>query len=169
METRSLSPSYTITMRLEIPNRPGMFGRIATAIGNAGGNLGAVDIVSVNRTILVRDLTVMARDREHERLIVEAAKSVEGVKVRSVSDKVFLMHLGGKIRIENKVPVKTREALSMAYTPGVARVCTAIAEKPELAYNLTIKRNSVAIVTDGTAVLGLGDIGAAAAMPVRNA
>ncbi|MFH1737482.1 MAG: malic enzyme-like NAD(P)-binding protein [bacterium] len=153
-------------MRLEIPNQPGMFGRIATAVGEVGGNLGAVDIVSVNRDILVRDLTVMARDRQHEREIVEATKSVQGVKVRRVSDKVFLMHLGGKIRVENKVPVKTREALSMAYTPGVARVCEAIAEQKELAYNLTIKRNSVAIVTDGTAVLGLGDIGPEAAMPV---
>ncbi len=160
------SPSYSITMRLEIENKPGMFGRVATAVGAVGGDLGAVDIVSVGRDVLVRDLTVNARDRQHEKLIVDTVKNIEGIKVRSVSDKVFLMHLGGKIRIENKIPVNTREALSMAYTPGVARVCEAIAEKKELAYNLTIKRNSVAIVTDGTAVLGLGDIGPEAAMPV---
>lgn len=166
METIGTSPSYSITMRLEIRNRPGMFGKIATAIGLVGGNLGAVDLVSASRDVLVRDLTVNCRDRDHEREIVEFVKKIEGVKVRSVSDKVFLMHLGGKIRVENKVPVKTREALSMAYTPGVARVCEAIAEKKELAYNLTIKRNTVAIVTDGTAVLGLGDIGPQAAMPV---
>lgn len=166
MESSAPSPSYSITMRLEIHNRPGMFGKIATAIGMVGGDLGAVDIVSVGRDILVRDLTVNCRGRDHEREIIEFVKKVEGVKVRSVSDKVFLMHLGGKIRIENKIPVKTREALSMAYTPGVARVCEAIAEKKDLAYNLTIKRNTVAIITDGTAVLGLGDIGPEAAMPV---
>jgi len=166
MSNGTPSPSYSITMRLEIDNKPGMFGKVATAIGAVGGDLGAVDIVSASRDVLVRDLTVNARDRQHEKIIVDTVKNIEGIRVRSVSDKVFLMHLGGKIRIENKVPVNTREALSMAYTPGVARVCEEIAEKKERAYNLTIKRNSVAIVTDGTAVLGLGDIGPEAALPV---
>ncbi len=159
-------PSHRFTIRVDIDNVPGQFGKIATAIGELGGNIGAVDIASVKKGILVRDITVDARDENHVEAIVEGVKSVPGVKVRNVSDRVFLMHLGGKIRIQNKVPLDTRNALSMAYTPGVARVCMAIAKDRSAAYNLTIKRNSVAIVTDGTAVLGLGDIGPEAAMPV---
>lgn len=158
--------SHSITIRLEITNQPGYFARIVTVISDLGGNLGAVDIVGVKKGFLIRDLTVDTHDEEHAERIVEAVKQISGVCVRNVSDRVFLLHLGGKIRVESKTPLKTRDALSMAYTPGVARVCRAIAQDPAAAYNLTIKSNSVAIVTDGTAVLGLGDIGPEAAMPV---
>ena len=160
------SPSYTLTLRLEIPNRPGMLGIIATTIGGAGGNLGAVDIVDARPGVLVRDITVNVRDEAHGKKICRAVREIEGIELVSVSDKVFLLHLGGKISVEPKIHIRTREALSRAYTPGVARVCMAIHEDPRKAFNLTIKRNMVAVVTDGTAVLGLGDIGPEAALPV---
>jgi len=123
-------------------------------------------VVRVEGKYKVRDVTVSARDQNHAKSIVEAVKTIEGIKLRNVSDRVFLLHLGGKIRIENKVPVDTRDALSMAYTPGVGRVCEAIAKDKEKVYTLTIKQNSVAVVSDGSAVLGLGNIGPEAAMPV---
>lgn len=162
----SPSPSYSITLRLEIVNTIGMFGKIATAIGDSGGDIGAVDIVRTGTGIMVRDVTVNARDESHEREIVESVKKLEGVKILHVSDRTFLLHHSGKIEIHNKVPVKNRADLSMVYTPGVARVCMAIHHDKEKAYRFTLKRNSVAIVTDGSAVLGLGDIGPEAAMPV---
>jgi malate dehydrogenase (oxaloacetate-decarboxylating) len=139
---------------------------LATVIGELGGNLGAVDLVNVKKDCMVRDLTIDTRDEEHAERITAAVHAMEGVVVRHVSDRVFLLHLGGKITVQSKMPLKTRDALSMAYTPGVARVCKAIAKDRSAAYNLTIKGNSVAIVTDGTAVLGLGDIGPEAGMPV---
>jgi len=160
------SPSYTITLRLEIENQVGMFGKIATAIGEVGGDVGAVDIVRVGKGLIVRDITVNARDEEHEKVIVDAVRKIEGVRVLHVSDRTFLLHHGGKIEIHNKVPVKNRNDLSRVYTPGVARICTAIHHDREKAYRFTIKRNSIAIVTDGSAVLGLGDIGPEAALPV---
>lgn len=160
------SPSYSITLRLEIVNKIGMFGKVATAIGDVGGDIGAVDIVRVGKGVIVRDVSVNARDEAHEKKIVESVKGIEGVKVLHVSDMTFLMHHGGKIEIHNKVPVRNRNDLSMVYTPGVARVCMAIHHDKGKAYRFTIKRNSVAIVTDGSAVLGLGDIGPEAAMPV---
>jgi malate dehydrogenase (oxaloacetate-decarboxylating) len=153
-------------MRLRIRNKVGMFAKILEAIAHKKGDPGAVDIVRIDRLFKVRDLTVNARDDEHAREIIEAVKRVRGVEVLNVSDRVFLMHLGGKIRIQNKIPLTTREALSMAYTPGVARVCLAIAEDKRKADTLTIKHNSVAIISDGSAVLGLGNIGPEAAMPV---
>lgn len=162
----SPSPSYSITLRLEIANRIGMFGKIATAIGDAGGDIGAVDIVRTGKGIIVRDITVNARDEAHEKELVESIKKLEGIKILHVSDRTFLLHRSGKIEIHNKVPVKNRNDLSMVYTPGVARVCMAIHHDREKAYRFTLKRNSVAIVTDGSAVLGLGDIGPEAAMPV---
>jgi len=162
----SPSPSYSITLRLEIVNTIGMFGKIATAIGASGGDIGAVDIVRTGKGIMVRDVTVNARDESHEREIVESVKKLEGVKILHVSDRTFLLHHSGKIEIHNKVPVKNRSDLSMVYTPGVARVCMAIHHDKEKAYRFTLKRNSVAIVTDGSAVLGLGDIGPEAALPV---
>ena len=160
------SASYSLTLRVKISNRAGMLGELTTAIGRAGGDIGAIDIVSVSRDALVRDITVNAGSVEHEDQIVAAAGAVDGVEVVQVSDRVFLMHLGGKIEVVSKAPLKTRADLSMAYTPGVARVCEAIHRDPEKAFTLTIKRNTVAVVSDGTAVLGLGDIGPAAAMPV---
>ncbi len=160
------SASYSFTMRLYIENKPGMLARVLQAIGQEKGDAGAVDVVKVEGKFKVRDVTVSARDQAHAKNIVEAVKKIDGIKIRNVSDRVFLLHLGGKIRIENKVPVDTRDALSMAYTPGVGRVCEAIAKNKEKASTLTIKQNSVAVVSDGTAVLGLGDIGPEAAMPV---
>jgi malate dehydrogenase (oxaloacetate-decarboxylating) len=160
------SASYSLTIRLQITNRPGMLGRVASAIGDAGGDIGAIDIVESGRDRVVRDLTVKARDSEHGQQIVNRARQVPGVRVINVSDRTFLLHLGGKIAIQNKVPVRNRDDLSMAYTPGVARVCLAIRDNRERAFSLTIKQNTVAVVTDGTAVLGLGDIGPEAALPV---
>jgi len=161
-----VSPSFSATLRLRLEDAPGTFARVAEAIGEAGGSLGAIDIVRVERGHKVRDVTVSASNEEHLHRIAEAAHSAEGVEVLRISDRTFLMHLGGKIEIASKVPLKTRDDLSMAYTPGVARVSQAIADDPSAAWNLTIKQNTVAVVSDGTAVLGLGDIGPEAAMPV---
>ncbi len=160
------SVSYSFTMRLYIENKPGMLAKILSEIAEKKGDPGAVDVVRVEGNYKVRDLTVSARDEEHSKSIVKGIKTIEGVKVRNVSDRVFLLHLGGKIRVENKVPVNTRDSLSMAYTPGVGRVCEAIADDKEKVHSLTIKENSVAVVSDGSAVLGLGNIGPEAAMPV---
>ena len=160
------SPGYSITIRLHIQNRPGSLGRLTTAIGRMGGDIGAVDIVHVGHDVLTRDITVNAASVAHGEQIVAAINGVDGVDVVNVSDRTFLMHLGGKISVVSKVPLHTRADLSMAYTPGVARVCEAIHQDPEKAFTLTIKKNTIAVVTDGTAVLGLGDIGPFAAMPV---
>jgi malate dehydrogenase (oxaloacetate-decarboxylating) len=153
-------------MRLAYPNRIGMLARIISAVGKQGGDLGAVDIVASYSKSMTRDITVRPLDGAHQEELVASVRRIPGVKVINVSDRVFLLHLGGKIAIQNKVPLNTRDALSMAYTPGVARVCEAIAAQPRKAWQLTIKGNSVAVVSDGTAVLGLGDIGPEAAMPV---
>jgi malate dehydrogenase (oxaloacetate-decarboxylating) len=160
------SASYGLTVRLQIRNRPGMLGRVTSVIGEAGGDIGAVDIVEVTRERVVRDLTIKARDSEHGEEIVKGLRATGGVRVLDVSDETFMMHLGGKIEVRSKVPIRTRDDLSMAYTPGVARVCLAIREDRECAFTWTIKQNAVAVVTDGSAVLGLGDIGPEAAMPV---
>ena len=160
------SASYSLTVRLVIRNRPGMLGRVASAIGGAGGDIGAVDLVESTRDRVVRDITIKARDSEHGQQIVARLKHTAGVQVGNLSDRTFLMHLGGKIEIRNKVPIRTRDDLSMVYTPGVARVCLAIHEDRHRAFALTMKQNSVAVVTDGTAVLGLGDIGPESALPV---
>jgi malate dehydrogenase (oxaloacetate-decarboxylating) len=160
------SASYSLTLRLRIPQRPGSFASVATAIGAAGGILGAIDLVRVEAGVVVRDVTVACSDAAHGEAVVTAVRSLEEVSVDSVSDRTFLMHLGGKIEVNAKVPVKTRDDLSMAYTPGVARVSSAIHEDPSKAWTLTIKSNTVAVVSDGSAVLGLGDIGPEAAMPV---
>ena len=161
-----VSASFSATIRVRISDAPGAFARLASAIGEAGGSLGAIDLVRVEKDTKVRDVTVDASDADHLERIVESVRATEGVEVERVSDRTFLMHLGGKIEMRSKVPVKTRDDLSMAYTPGVARICQAIAADPESAWNLTIKQNTVAVVSDGTAVLGLGDIGPEAAMPV---
>jgi malate dehydrogenase (oxaloacetate-decarboxylating) len=160
------SASYSLTLRVKLSSRAGTLGEVATAIGRAGGDIGAIDIVSVASDFIIRDITVNAASSEHGEKIVEAVRDIDGIEVINVSDRTFLMHIGGKIEVVSKMPLKTRADLSMAYTPGVARVCEAIHNDPEKAFTLTIKKNTVAVVTDGTAVLGLGDIGPAAAMPV---
>ena len=160
------SASFSLTLRARLDDRPGSFADLARAIADAGGLLDAIDLVRVEAGSKVRDISVLATDSAHADAIVEACRNVPGVVVENVSDRTFLLHLGGKIHMSSNAPVKTRDDLSMAYTPGVARVCQAIAADPELAWNLTIKRNTVAVVTDGSAVLGLGDIGPEAAMPV---
>ena len=160
------SASYSTTLRVEFPHRAGSLGKILTAVGDAGGMVGAVDIVRMGQQTSCRDITINARDSEHGQQVVQAVDSLPEVKVINVSDRTFLMHLGGKIEVRSRMQIRTRDDLSMVYTPGVARVCRAIAQEPERAFNLTIKRNTVAVVSDGTAVLGLGDIGPRAAMPV---
>lgn len=160
------SASYSLTLRLKITNLPGMLGKVTSLIGEIGGDIGAIDIHGFEKDAIVRDITVKVRDQEHGESLVNQIKAIEGIEVVNVSDRTFLMHLGGKIRVTNKVPLTTRDDLSMAYTPGVARVCMAIHNEPENVYKLTIKRNTVAVVTDGSAVLGLGNIGPAASLPV---
>ncbi len=158
--------SFTIIMRVETPNTPGAFGVLAAAIGDAGGVISAVDMRSISKARVMRDVTINVSNDQIGEDVRRAVDSIEGVHVLSVSDSTFLAHLGGKIRIEPKIPVKTRQDLSTVYTPGVARVSMAIAADPHKAFSLTIKRNTVAVVTDGTAVLGLGDIGPLGALPV---
>jgi malate dehydrogenase (oxaloacetate-decarboxylating) len=153
-------------MRLRLPLAGTAFADVAHAIADAAGMLGAIDLVRVERDAVVRDLTVAVGDSEHAETVVQAVRALDGVHVDSVSDRTFLLHKGGKIEVRPKLPIKTRDDLSMAYTPGVARVSTAIAADPAAAWALTIKGNTVAVVSDGTAVLGLGDIGPSAAMPV---
>ncbi|HET8950318.1 MAG TPA: NAD-dependent malic enzyme [Solirubrobacteraceae bacterium] len=162
----STSAQFSLVLRVRIAHRPGMLGRVATAIGAAGGTIGSVDLVSLEGQHLLRDIIVDAADEEHGRRIAEAVDAVEGADVVDRTDRTFLMHLGGKIEQRNKQALRTRDDLSMAYTPGVARVCSAIAQDRDKAFQYTIKRNTVAVVSDGSAVLGLGDIGPEAAMPV---
>src|SRR5579862_3616807 len=157
------SASFSAAIRVRIENHPGAFARLAAAIGEAGGLLGAIDLVRVEGSTKIRDVNVLADDEQYLDAIVAAVHSVEVVHV---SDRVFLAHLGGKLEVKPRTPLKTREDLSMVYTPGVARVSRAIADDPEKVWNLTIKRNTVAVVSDGTAVLGLGDIGPEGALPV---
>jgi malate dehydrogenase (oxaloacetate-decarboxylating) len=161
-----VSASFSATLRVRLRDRPGAFAELARAIGDTGASLEAIDLVRAEPGVKIRDVTVLARDAEHIREVAAAAGQLENVEVEHVSDRTFLMHLGGKIEVALKAPLATRDDLSMAYTPGVARVSQAIADDPEKAWSLTIKRNTVAVVSDGTAVLGLGDIGPEAAMPV---
>jgi malate dehydrogenase (oxaloacetate-decarboxylating) len=160
------NPSYSIIIRLEIVSKPGMLGKVTSAIGKAGGDIGAVDIVGFKKNITIRDIIVSVADVPMGQKVVEELKRIKGTNVLQVTDRTFMVHQGGKIEIKNKIPLNSREDLSMAYTPGVARICMAIHEKPERVHDLTIKKNTIAVVTDGTAVLGLGDIGPEAAMPV---
>ncbi|GAB3439348.1 NAD-dependent malic enzyme [Phycicoccus ginsengisoli] len=160
------SPGYSITVRVEAPAAIDTTGVVAAAVAEAGGALTALDVVESRGKSLVVDITCNASDADHADRITAQIAAVPGVKVRKVSDRTFLLHLGGKLEVVPKVPLKHRDDLSRAYTPGVARVCLAIAENPDDARRLTIKRNTVAVVTDGSAVLGLGNIGPAAALPV---
>jgi malate dehydrogenase (oxaloacetate-decarboxylating) len=160
------SAQYSLTLRVEIDHLPGMLGKVASAIGDAGGTIGAVDLVQVEGAHTIRDITVETSDSADWPRLTAAVNAVPGARVLDTTDRTFMLHVGGKIELSNKAPVKTRDDLSMAYTPGVARVCSAIHDDPDKAFQFTIKRNTVAVVSDGTAVLGLGDIGPRAAMPV---
>jgi malate dehydrogenase (oxaloacetate-decarboxylating) len=163
---RPTSASYAIILRVRLEREPTALGRATTAVGEAGGHVTAVDIVDSAPEGMTVDITADASDAEHGERIRDAVDAVDGAAVHKVSDRTFLMHLGGKLEIRSKVPLRTRDDLSRAYTPGVARVCLAIAANPADARRLTIKRNTVAVVSDGSAVLGLGNIGPEAAMPV---
>ncbi|QDT11574.1 NAD-dependent malic enzyme [Planctomycetes bacterium K23_9] len=160
------SPGYSIVVRLRYPDLPSYLGRITSVIGKVNGLIGAIDVVDASEKQIVRDFTINATDVEHGEAIVEKLREDSEIEIIHVSDRVFLMHLGGKLEVNSRVPIKNRDDLSMAYTPGVARICKAIADDPDAAFALTIRRNTVAVVTDGSAVLGLGNIGPKAAMPV---
>ena len=160
------SISYSITVRLELPAAGAAISSLTTVVEKAGGIVTALDVTASGHDRLRIDVTCAAVDTAHAEQIVELLREVEGVVVHKVSDRTFLMHLGGTIEMASKHPIRNRDDLSMIYTPGVARVCQAIAANPEDARRLTVKRNSVAVVTDGSAVLGLGNIGPAAALPV---
>jgi malate dehydrogenase (oxaloacetate-decarboxylating) len=159
-------PGYSITVRLEAPPSASAAGDLTSAVGRAGGVITAFDVVESHGDRVVIDLTCNALSADHAKVITDTLEELPGIVVRKVSDRTFLVHLGGKIEVTSKVPLRNRDDLSRAYTPGVARVCQAIAENPDDARRLTIKRNTVAVVTDGSAVLGLGNIGPAAALPV---
>lgn len=158
--------SYSLTVRLQLPNRTGMLASVTQAIAAAGGNLGQIDLIDQTRQFVIRDLTIDATSTEHAEEIVEALKKVPDLQLINVYDRTFNLHRSGKITIENKISLNTQADLAMAYTPGVGRICTAIAEDPQQVYKLTIKQNTVAVVTDGSAVLGLGNLGPEAALPV---
>jgi malate dehydrogenase (oxaloacetate-decarboxylating) len=160
------SAQYRLTIRVKLDDAQGMVGQVTAAIGDAGGMVAAIDLVEADAQSSVRDFVVDAANREHWGRILAAIEALDSVEVVDTTDRTFLLHVGGKIEQHNRHPLKTRDDLSMVYTPGVARVCTAIHDDPDKAFQYTIKRNTVAVVSDGTAVLGLGDIGPAAAMPV---
>ncbi|HBO43793.1 MAG TPA: NAD-dependent malic enzyme [Planctomycetaceae bacterium] len=160
------SPSFSITLRLRYPNTVGQLNQIISAVSTAEGSLGTLAVVSSNHQTIVRDISFDSRDVEHAQRIVEAVSRVAGVEVLDVCDRTFAMHVGGKIEVNTKVPLISADELSMAYTPGVARVCRRIHEDREASFEYTIRANTVAVITDGTAVLGLGDIGPEAALPV---
>jgi malate dehydrogenase (oxaloacetate-decarboxylating) len=160
------SAQYSITLRVEIAHQPGMLGKVASAIGGAAGTIGAVDLVQVEGEFTIRDITVDTAEESDWSRLTAAVDALDGARVLDATDRTLQMHVGGKIELQNKSPLKTRDDLSMAYTPGVARVCGVIRDDPDKAFQYTIKRNTVAVVSDGTAVLGLGDIGPRAAMPV---
>ncbi|MBB3663453.1 MULTISPECIES: NAD-dependent malic enzyme [Prauserella salsuginis group] len=159
-------PGYSITVRVDAPPSASAAGDLTTAVGKVGGVLTAFDVVGSDAEAIVVDITANVASADHAEDITSALNALPGVKVRKISDRTFLMHLGGKLEVSPKVALKNRDDLSRAYTPGVARVCQAIAANPEDARRLTIKRNTVAVVTDGSAVLGLGNIGPGAALPV---
>jgi malate dehydrogenase (oxaloacetate-decarboxylating) len=160
------SAQFRLTIRVNLDDSQGILGQVTGAIGEAGGLVGSVDLVEVDGNHSLRDIVVDASGKDHWEQIVAAIGTVGGAEVIDTTDRTFLLHMGGKIEQHNKHSLKTREDLSMVYTPGVARVCLSIADDVDRAFQYTIKRNTVAVVSDGTAVLGLGDIGPHAAMPV---
>lgn len=160
------NPSYSVNLRLELPNRSGTLASVTNAIASEGGSFGQISLIESTLKITQREITVNASSAEHAEKIVDAVKALEDVKLISVSDRTFDLHKKGKITVESRIPITSQADLAMAYTPGVGRICRAIAEDPDLVYSLTIKGNTVAVVTDGSAVLGLGNLGPEAALPV---
>ncbi|MGH3096497.1 MAG: NAD-dependent malic enzyme, partial [Streptosporangiales bacterium] len=160
------SVSYSIIVRLEVPARGNLVGVLTGAVERVGAVVTALDVTSSGHERLWIDVTCQCRDTDHAQAVVDALDALDDVTIHKVSDRTFLLHLGGKLRTESKVPLRNRDDLSMAYTPGVARVSLALAKNPDDARRLTIKRNTVAVVTDGSAVLGLGNVGPVAALPV---
>lgn len=163
------NPSFSVTIRLQLPNKAGMLAPVIHAIAATGGNIGQIDLIEESRKTLVRDITVDASSTDHADAIIAAVKNLDEsteIKVLNIFDRTFRLHRGGKISVQGKISLKSQDDLAMAYTPGVGRICTAIAQNPQEVYSLTIKSNTVAIVTDGSAVLGLGNLGAAGALPV---
>lgn len=158
--------SFSLTIRLKIPNRAGMLAEVTRAIANTGGNIGLIDLIEQNRQSVIRDVTIDATSDEHIEEIVTAVKNLNEIQIINLHDRTFQLHRGGKITVQSKIPLKHQSDLAMAYTPGVGRICLAIAQEPARVYDLTIKSSTVAIVTDGSAVLGLGNLGAEAALPV---
>ena len=165
-EYESPVSSYQLLIRVKVDNAPGKLGSVATTIGDCGADIGPIDIYEAGRDHIVRDIRVFCRDAEHAREVVERVEQLDGVEVLRAADRTFQLHRGGKIEIANKVNIRTNAELSQVYTPGVARVSMKVHEQPDAVWSLTARANTVAIVTDGTAVLGLGDIGPEAAMPV---
>src|SRR5947208_8259284 len=162
----SPSAQFSLTLRIEFDRRPGMLGKVATAIGDAGGSIGDIETVELGDIKAIREITVDTVDAEHGEAIARAVEVIEGASLLETTDRTFELHRGGKLFTGLKTGIRTRDDLSMAYTPGVARVCQAIDADRDRAFDFTIKRNTVAVVSDGTAVLGLGDIGPEAALPV---
>jgi malate dehydrogenase (oxaloacetate-decarboxylating) len=160
------SAGYAITLTVELSDAPGTFGRLAVAIGEAGGDIEGVDLIGHDGDVVVREITVKCGDAAHGEQVGAAVAQLPGIRVRDVADRTFVLHRGGKIEVVSRVPLRSRDDLSMAYTPGVGRVSAAIAASPERVWELTGKGNAVAVLSNGTAVLGLGDIGPEAAMPV---
>ena len=160
------NPSFSLTIRLQVPNQSGMLAAITQAIASVGGNCSHIDIVERTHKFVLRDISIDAASTGHVEEIVQAVRALPDARIIKVYDRTFQLHQGGKIHVEGKIPLRHQDDLAMAYTPGVGRICKAIAEDPERVFELTIKRNTVAIVTDGSAVLGLGNLGPAGALPV---
>ena len=165
-EYESPISGYQLLMMVRIANSPGKLGMLTTTIGECGADIGAIDIYEAGPDHMVRELRVFCRDAVHAREVVDRVDALDGVEVQRASDRTFQLHRGGKIEIANKVHIRTNAELSHVYTPGVARVSMMVHDEPDSVWALTARRNTVAVVTDGTAVLGLGDIGPEAAMPV---
>ncbi|MEL7511124.1 MAG: NAD-dependent malic enzyme, partial [Cyanobacteria bacterium J06554_3] len=160
------NPSYSLTLRIRLPNQVSQLAAVIEAIAQAGGNLGNIDVVEKSRNAIVREISVDAASAQGAEQIERAVRSLPKIDVLAVYDRTFALHRGGKLRVEAKIPLREQDDLAMAYTPGVGRVCVEIAKHPEKVYDYTIKGNTVAIVSDGSAVLGLGNLGAEGSMPV---